>query len=257
MPVEPPDGRVPAADLLYEPRLADAGVPGHEEERSPALRDPLHQMRDGRQLPLPADQRADTAPGGGFLRLLDAFSEQPPPPHRTLLALERQLTQRREVEPASREPVGELAHVGLPRRGHGLESLGQVHRVPENRIVTDLPAEHPGDDPPRVDPHMKPETRGLGREFRECPGELGMHTQGDHHCPDGVILQRHRRAEDDEQGVPGVLGHVPAQVLRHRRQPGDERADDLVQLVGIEPVGQRGEAREVGEHGADQTALLH
>ena len=65
MPVEPPDGRVPAADLLYEPRLADAGVPGHEEERSPALRDPLHQMRDGRQLPLPADQRADTAPARG------------------------------------------------------------------------------------------------------------------------------------------------------------------------------------------------
>lgn len=164
MPVQPPHARGTAADLLDEPRLADAGVAGREEERSPAFGESLHQVRGGRQLPLAANQRADTGSGGGLLRMVGALSEQPPRPHRAFLALERELIQWRQVEPASRELVSELPDIGLARRGHGLESLGQVHRVPEDRVVADLPAERPGDDPPASSSPRRPATRTRKRQ---------------------------------------------------------------------------------------------
>jgi hypothetical protein len=66
--------------------------------------------------------------------------------------------------------------------------------------------------------------------------------------PLGIILVRSRVAEIDQHTVAHVLGDKPI-------EPGDDlgdgamiRADDLAQILGIEPGRERGRADEIAEH---------
>jgi hypothetical protein len=71
----------------------------------------------------------------------------------------------------------------------------------------------------------------------------------------GVVLVRGGDAEDGHEPVPHHLGHGAAVLLHEPLHGGQAGPDHGVDLLGVERGGQRGEAREVGEHQRDQLAL--
>ena len=71
----------------------------------------------------------------------------------------------------------------------------------------------------------------------------------------GVVLLRHRIAEQRHQPVAELLGDVAAH-LRHRRRGGIEiGADQIAPVLGIEPRGDAGRTDEIAEHHRDMAAL--
>ena len=66
----------------------------------------------------------------------------------------------------------------------------------------------------------------------------------------------HGRAEERQQRVAGELLDVAPVAADDAAQSGDHGVDDLQQLLGIEPIGERREARDVREQRGDQPALL-
>ena len=71
----------------------------------------------------------------------------------------------------------------------------------------------------------------------------------------GVVLLRHRIAEQRHQPVAELLGDMAAH-LRHRRRSGVEiGADQVAPLLGIELSGNRGRTYEIAEHHRQMPAL--
>lgn len=154
------------------------------------------------------------------------------------------------------EPVREFAHVGLAWRSHGLEPLGQVYGVAEDRVVTHLAPKHPGDYPAGIHPDVEPETACFLRKLRDGLVQFGVHPQRDQQGTLRVVFLSDRSAEGDEDGVPGVLGDVSPVPLGHHGQSGDHRSNDLVEFVGAEAISERRETGKVGEDGGDESSLL-
>ena len=71
----------------------------------------------------------------------------------------------------------------------------------------------------------------------------------------GVVLLRHRIAEQRHQPVAELLGDMAAH-LRHRRRGGIEiGADEIAPLLGIKLRGNAGRAHQITEHHREVAAL--
>ena len=71
----------------------------------------------------------------------------------------------------------------------------------------------------------------------------------------GIVLLRHRIAEQRHQPVAELLGDMPAH-LGHRRRSGIEvGADEVAPLLGVEPRGNAGRTDEVAEHHSEIAPL--
>jgi hypothetical protein len=71
-----------------------------------------------------------------------------------------------------------------------------------------------------------------------------------------VVLVRGRRAEEREHPVAGEILDRAAERLDRGDDPRDRLADDQLQLLGIEPFGERRGSDQVREHRRHHTALV-
>src|SRR5919109_1138551 len=73
----------------------------------------------------------------------------------------------------------------------------------------------------------------------------------------GVVLVRHRRAEDHEDRVADELLDRAFVALGLAHERLEDVAHELLELLGIERLRERGEADDVGEEDGDETPFLH
>ena len=75
------------------------------------------------------------------------------------------------------------------------------------------------------------------------------------HSPLGIILVGERMAEVDQEPIAQVLRDVPLEAADHLGADLLVGPHDLAQLLGIEPLRERGRAHQVAEHDRQLAAL--
>ena len=71
----------------------------------------------------------------------------------------------------------------------------------------------------------------------------------------GVVLMRHRIAEQRHQPVAELLGDMAAHLVDRRRSGVEIGADEVAPLLGIELRGNAGRADQIAEHHREIAAL--
>ncbi len=235
-------------ELVDQPRLAD---PGHADEG--------HQLRllvgphAGKgvyqevELLLAAEQRR--------LQLLDDVDPESrprlirlPDPDRLGLSLRLDQAFVAEGDRPFGRPEGGLVHEDPVHRRCCLQARGRVHDIagrhslPRLGTCVERDERLAGGDP---DPHL------------ELSLLLGPLTDRERRAngPFCVVLVRDRRAEQGHDCVPDELLHCAAEALELRAQPLVVRPEDRLDVLGVERLGARGEADEVGEEDGHDLAL--
>ncbi len=72
-----------------------------------------------------------------------------------------------------------------------------------------------------------------------------------------VVAMGDRRAEESHDRIADMLVDAAAIERDDRFRPGIEGLDQAAQILGIEPCGKRGEAREIGEENGDLAPFAH
>ena len=140
------------------------------------------------------------------------------------------------------------------RRGQGLQPRGGVHDVAHRRVVG------AGED---ADEHLAGveadahagcggSAPGLGDEA----GQRVLHPQRRAHGPLGVVLVGDRRAEQGDDGVAEQLVDAAAERLDVGDEALEARLDEALHPLGVEVLGERRVADEVGEEHGDDAPLL-
>jgi hypothetical protein len=143
-------------------------------------------------------------------------------------------------------PVGGLVDQDAAHRGGGLEARGGIDHVAGGDPLSGLRPRAEGDQRLAggdADAHLD-----LAQRIRDC--QCGPHRAL------GIVLVRHRRAEQRHHRVADELFHRPAVPLQLRAQPRVHRLDEAAHLLRIHLLGARGEAHHVGEQHRDHLALL-
>ena len=83
-----------------------------------------------------------------------------------------------------------------------------------------------------------------------------MHLHRDPQGSLGVVFMADWRAEQGQQRVAREFLDIAAVPSDGAAQLGDDGVDHLEQLLGVEAVRQRREARDVGEQRRDEASLL-
>ncbi len=83
-----------------------------------------------------------------------------------------------------------------------------------------------------------------------------MHRNGRADRALGIVLVCDRSAEDRHDGVADVLVDRPAVALDLVRERAEERRQDPPEVLGVEALGERRGAGDVGEQHRDQSAIL-
>jgi hypothetical protein len=218
-------------------------------------------------LPKPVDQDADLGRSADERRqpaLHRDVEPGPTPPrpedfeglHRRM-PLDRHHTEIRCLEETGDGPVRGLAHEHAGRARHLLEPGGEVRRVPDRRVVhPQVVPDAADDDGTRVDPD--PHLEGLSDAGLDVATHVPQGALDAKRRMDGAtrpVLVGDRRAEESHHPVARVLVHRPLEAVHLGRDHLEAPVDDLVDLLGFEPLGQAREAREVGEEHGHQAAL--
>ena len=163
-----------------------------------------------------------------------------------------------------RIPIGSASTPGGDdggRRSHdlaagrlGLEPLRDVHRVADHRVLEPAAApDRPGDHRPRVEPdaHLEDvdpvETPALAVELVLTI----LHREGASDRARGVVVPRHRRAEDRHHRVALELVDRAAVRRHHLGHRAEVTADQVGHDAGAEPLGERREPPDVAEQDRD------
>ena len=72
-----------------------------------------------------------------------------------------------------------------------------------------------------------------------------------------VVAMGDRRAEESHDRIADMLVDAAAIERDDRFRPGIEGLDQAAQILGIEPRGKRGEARDIGEEDRDLAPFAH
>ncbi len=148
--------------------------------------------------------------------------------------------------------VGVGADDHLAGLGRRLEPGGGVHHVAHGRVVAAGPEgadEHLAGVDPDAHAHRGADAGGLALD-------RALHLEGGPHGPLGVVLvgqrcaeQRHHGVADDLVDPATVGGDVVGQQV-------EASVDEVLDLLGIGRLGQRGEADQVAEDHGDDPALV-
>ena len=138
-----------------------------------------------------------------------------------------------------------------------LEARGRVHDVARDGVGAALVgADAPRDDRPGVDADVEGERRAeaclpaaVERRHPLLHGKRGAEGAL------GVVLVGHRRAKDRHDGVANELLDEAAVLLDRRGHLLEEVTLDGADVLGVQALGQRGEAREVGEDDGDSAPV--
>ena len=145
------------------------------------------------------------------------------------------------------------------RRGRRLQPRRDVHGVAKGCVLdprtgADLPhhdgagrGSHP--DAEALDP---PATPHLARVLLHLADDAERAAD----APLGVVLPRGRRAEEGEDAVAGEILDVASERLHLADDPRYRLPDDELDVLEIEPLGERGRADDVGEDGRKDLPLL-
>ena len=83
-----------------------------------------------------------------------------------------------------------------------------------------------------------------------------LHLERGAHGPLGVVLVGDRGAEQGDDRVADDLVDLAAEGVDVGRQPREAAVDEVLDVLGVAPLGQRGEADEVGEQHGDDPAFV-
>ena len=242
-------------ELAPQPRLAHARLADHRRQVGPGL---AHDATVGRdqelELVLPSHQRGlapgDASPG----RLGGQQADGLPGRDRLGLALEVERADLAVVDRVAGGAIGALADGHRLGATGGLQARGHVDGVAGDRVGV---AHRAGQDLAGVHAHPQREVDVVLR------ARLGvdllhrlLHAQGGADRALGVVLVGHRRAEQGHDVVADVLVDGAAVALDLLAQAPQEALDHRLEGLGVEALGHRGVAGEVGEEDGDLAALL-
>ena len=139
------------------------------------------------------------------------------------------------------------------RLGQGLQPGGEVRRFPDDQLLQlrSFADQIADDHHPGGDPDARLELDGFDIEATNSPDDTQSRSDG----PLGIVLVRSRVAEIDENTVPHVLGDKPVEAPDDIGNGAVIGGDDLVQILGIEPRGERSRTDQIAEHHAELPAL--
>ena len=170
-----------------------------------------------------------------------AFDGQPQPAGD---APELPLARRLGHDRADREPVGGRPHEDLVRRRRLLEPGGHVQRLTRReRRVAGL-----GDDLPGLDPDTD-------TKLPLRPDRVEDRRRGAHRAL-GVVLVRHRGAEDRHHVVADVLVDAAAVAVDLLTEPLEAAVDQVLDRLGVHRLRDRRVARQVCEDHRHLAPLL-
>ena len=205
-----------------------------------------------------ADERGEAALGA------DLHSAAPPPPpghpvrvDGLALSLDREEAERLAPDVVGDQSVGGFRDQDRARLGEGLHAGREMSGVAHRRVVpAKVVADPADDDQPGVQSQAHVHFHALlALELRAVPADRLLDRQGRLDRPEGVVLQRHRRAEERHEAVPEVLvdgslvavdggGHQPQHLVQ-----------DPMHELGADLLGEPGRIGEVGEQHGQLLAL--
>jgi hypothetical protein len=245
--------------LGQQAALPDPGLAGHDEDAARAGGHVLQLLGAVRQLGPALDQlRLDALEPTGDHR------GAPRPDHgerghRFGLPLEVERLRIAPPEERLDQTLRRIADEHRPRRGRPLQPRGDVDRVAEGRVLhpaatADLPDDHQAGMDPDADaePGDVPSALDLAGVLVDLVPNADRGADGTLR----VVLVRGRRAEQREHPVTGEILDRAAERLDRGDDPRDGLADDQLQLLGIEPFGERRGSDQVREHRRHHTALV-
>ena len=249
--------RVPAAlELEQQARLADAGLADERQQVGAPSRATRSNAASRRaELLLAPDQRRRAAPRPASAWASAADLDRLPGRHRLGLALQLQRLERAVDDLRGAQAPGALADEDPADRRGRLQARGDVDRVAEDRVGT----RRSGRRAPRRcsrPPAARAPCRTAPRAPRSarpsppaCPSAARTARAGSSSCASGRAEHGHHVVADELVDAAAVALHLVGEA---RQAALDQRLDGLV----VEPLGDRGVAREVGEQDRDRAALL-
>ena len=236
-----------------QPALAEARVAGDCYDAAASGRQAVDRLEERCELLVTPDQRRHQAGDAPRVRGIGARVLQTRDRDRLRLALDGHGRQRPEVEQQRGEAARGGAHEDLAFGGGLREARRQVDRVPHDRVLlAAVGAEASRHHRAAVDTDVHAEAHAVGGVD---PGERFPHVQCRAQRALGVVLVGLRRAEERHDLVADELVHGPAVVLDDGHEEVEALIHDAADPLGVQRFRERREAREVGEHHADELAL--
>ena len=240
-----------ARQLLGEAGLAHAGLAEQQEQGAAGVADGvLDAVAEQAQLGLAPDEAGPVALGPVAGRRDRRVG--PPRGHELLPALDVDRLEGVVAHDAARGREGGRAHEDVARLGGALQPVGGVHHVAHRGVVA-AGAERADEHLTGVDPDAHPDVDPeLGRGERQRL----LHPQGGTHGALGVVLVRGRRTEEGDDGVADDLVDPPTEGVDVGHEPLEAVVDQVLHLLGVTGLGQRGVADQVGEEDGDDPTLV-
>ena len=171
--------------------------------------------------------------------------------------LHRHLAQVQRLEESRDGGVGGLAHHHAARPRRLLKARGQVGGVAHRRVVhPQVIADLPDDDGPRVeaDPHLQGKA-ALALDLPIVVSERPLDRERGVRRPARAVLVSDRGAEERHHAVARVLVDRALEPVNLGRDQLEASVHDAVHVLRIQLLGERGEARDVGEEDGHLAAL--
>jgi hypothetical protein len=245
------------AQHLDHGRLADAPRPAHQHRVPEALLALLPESAQQPQL-LPPPHHEGSSRRHGIDLARFRGTQHAVDRHRLRHALERRRPERLQDEGVAHQPTRRLAddHRSVGRQS--FEAGRDIDRLPRRQVLApSVPAHAANHHRSGVDAHAHRQPHAL--VSRQAGVERRGNGLGDLqtrvHGARGIVFVRLRPAEVDEEPVAQILRDVAAVTVHDLGGGRLVRADDFMQVLGVEPAGEDGRVRKVAEHHGEMAPL--
>jgi len=248
----------PADELVEQPRLADAGIAGDEEDAAAAVRRALVGAAQPPQLGLASAQRGEAAHPRDFEpRAAADLAGDGVGAHGLALALDRELAEVLQEKEAVGEPVRLHGGHDLARLRQIEHARGQVRRVADGGVVhPEVAANGAHDDEAGVDPDTDAELHTVRAPHVSAQGvETLLDRQGGAERALSVVLVGDGGAEERHHAVAEELVDRSLVAVDGLENDLEGAVHDRVDFFGIQALGHRREAGDVGEEHRHLLAL--
>ena len=241
------------ADLVHEPRLADAGLADHRDDHAAALAEAVHRALEDGQLEVASHERA-----GGHRPLGLAHAANAERGDGDALAAELLLAELLELEAAFGRACGLGGDRNLAGRRDLLETRGDVDGVTERvHPLGDVGAVvGRDDDRTGVHAHAHGEVDLVGvAHLLGVPGDRALDRERGQHGALGVVLVADRGAENGEDLVSDALHDgavVAADLGGHDPQ---HFVHQELRALGPEALADARRVDDVGDENRDDSLL--
>jgi hypothetical protein len=233
--------------LAYQAALADAGLT-HHSQRSAATSGGFVERREARrQFALTPDERR-----GGPRLAAFAVAHGLHGDHRAGLAPDGQLPPLAPFERGLDEPACALAHQHFAGPRLRLESRCRIDGIAHGCELHSGERTDDGQPGFDADPHGDGVDRPLPGDLGGAPVDVVHQPQAGQHRSLGVVLVGLWSAEQGQQAISCHMLDGSAEGLGGGGHERDRLADDGTEVLGIQALGQRRRADDVGEQRGDR-----